>query len=469
MIQWRQAVHLPMEPPRGRRNRRGVCPGAEVLESRRLLSAASRPIPPLPLVLSVAPTVDSPLAVLSGKTASRRTVQLDVGDDGSVEQSLKSDKRGSFQFTFAVNFGATPVRIVAQAGRRSAEGRIVVTRVAPKAQPSPASTTTTPPPKAATGATTPKASTGATTPKPASSQPPTGPTAGTGLKWPEPDPATGPPSTGQGSTTVSPPPTPTLQLDPADDSRVRNGDSSGATLTNSPTVHFRGTATPGGDVIVSIVGPSFSFAKRVTADAAGNFSLPAQTLPEIPFDQHYFANARAVVGDGTVGSDFTPNVYFTVLKLPKNTDFGSSGGGLSLVDPPSLRDYLDAGNTYANSAGPQTSPSGNRTISAWINIAKTRLSDGTHYSASFQIIGQNRSMWSSYVATAAVNFYMPIGLDGVGPLQLIYSQSVTVLVGEGEFSVFGTVPTSAAKTEYLDIPESVAASCTYITIQQSIL
>ena len=76
-------------------------------------------------------------------------------------------------------------------------------------------------------------------------------------------------------------PTPTLNLAPADDSGVRNGDNSGADLTNSTTVHLTGTAQPGEQIMIGYGGPFGTNTIPVVTKPDGSFTVTLSNLPVI--------------------------------------------------------------------------------------------------------------------------------------------------------------------------------------------
>jgi hypothetical protein len=57
---------------------------------------------------------------LRGKTFPMATVTLDPQADGEIEQTVKADARGRFQFTFQVGFGRTTERLTARAAAPAA-------------------------------------------------------------------------------------------------------------------------------------------------------------------------------------------------------------------------------------------------------------------------------------------------------------------------------------------------------------
>jgi hypothetical protein len=76
----------------------------------------------LPLTLVQPPAADGTTTV-AGTTTPRAKLKLDVGADGSIEQVVKADKKGRFQFTFHVGYGTTLVEVIGpKSGRRARVG-----------------------------------------------------------------------------------------------------------------------------------------------------------------------------------------------------------------------------------------------------------------------------------------------------------------------------------------------------------
>ncbi len=55
------------------------------------------------------------VVTVAGKTYAKAKVKLDIGATGKVEQTVKANKHGLFQFTFPVRFGSTRIRLSATA------------------------------------------------------------------------------------------------------------------------------------------------------------------------------------------------------------------------------------------------------------------------------------------------------------------------------------------------------------------
>lgn len=71
--------------------------------------------------------------VVVGRVSPRAVVQLDLGADGSFEGRARADARGRFDFAFQVDYGTTPVRLVAlRRGRRPPAAELSVNRPDPR-------------------------------------------------------------------------------------------------------------------------------------------------------------------------------------------------------------------------------------------------------------------------------------------------------------------------------------------------
>lgn len=111
----------------------------EALENRQLLSLAragqiqvAARVPAarsLPVSIVSQPSVDSGYASISGRVTARSQVRLDLGSDGSVDQYVKADRQGNFNFGFFVGFGTTRVSVSSGSGRSARIGQVSVNRV----------------------------------------------------------------------------------------------------------------------------------------------------------------------------------------------------------------------------------------------------------------------------------------------------------------------------------------------------
>jgi hypothetical protein len=71
---------------------------------------------------------------ISGRSYPGANVSLDLQADGTIEQTVKADAKGRFQFTFTVAFGSTPVRLSATAhGHRPTSTTLTVDCTQPPA------------------------------------------------------------------------------------------------------------------------------------------------------------------------------------------------------------------------------------------------------------------------------------------------------------------------------------------------
>jgi hypothetical protein len=102
---------------------------ADLFDPHQDLHALKKaPKPAMTASVVVGPDTRGAVTV-SGQTRAKAKVKLDIGADGSIEQTVKADAKGRFQFTFAVGFGATPVRLtLAQKGKRPPSALLVVIR-----------------------------------------------------------------------------------------------------------------------------------------------------------------------------------------------------------------------------------------------------------------------------------------------------------------------------------------------------
>jgi RHS repeat-associated protein len=142
---------------KGNRNRIRILPVLESLESRQLLAtgltsskfgisifpsevlnpfedlAKPKKKPPksaISVTGIAGPSSSSGIVTLSGKTDARAKVRLDLGANGSVEQTVKTRANGRFQITFDVGFGTTPIRLSAAAtGKKPAKAIVAVIRL----------------------------------------------------------------------------------------------------------------------------------------------------------------------------------------------------------------------------------------------------------------------------------------------------------------------------------------------------
>src|SRR5206468_3794935 len=53
---------------------------------------------------------------ISGKVSRKGTVQVDVGANGSIDATVKADKKGSFTSTVQVGFGSTSITLTSKKG-----------------------------------------------------------------------------------------------------------------------------------------------------------------------------------------------------------------------------------------------------------------------------------------------------------------------------------------------------------------
>ena len=100
-----------------------------------LLVLAAKKVPK-PLVLHVnikmPPGADS-TTIVGGKLTAKAKVKLDLGADGSIEQVVKADKKGRFQFRFNVGYGTTLVEVIGpKVGRRDHIGMLKIVRPDPR-------------------------------------------------------------------------------------------------------------------------------------------------------------------------------------------------------------------------------------------------------------------------------------------------------------------------------------------------
>jgi hypothetical protein len=103
-----------------------------VIGEKAMVLAAKPRKPPKPILLPLR-LVESPgasgTAVVSGKLTARAKLKLDIGANGSIEQTVKANKKGMFQFTFYVGYGTTPVEVIGpNSGKRPRIGELNVVR-----------------------------------------------------------------------------------------------------------------------------------------------------------------------------------------------------------------------------------------------------------------------------------------------------------------------------------------------------
>ena len=101
------------------------------VDAVRVLAVKSHK-PPRPIVLPLR-LVEAPGAggttVISGKLTPRAKLKLDIGANGSIEQVVKANKKGLFQFTFQVGYGTTLVEVIGpNSGKRPRIGELNVVR-----------------------------------------------------------------------------------------------------------------------------------------------------------------------------------------------------------------------------------------------------------------------------------------------------------------------------------------------------
>jgi hypothetical protein len=98
-------------------------------ESRDLLKGTRGAGPPVLALSLLSPPGDSGQAIVGGKTKPKSLLKLDVGADGSIEQTVKADKKGKFQFKITVGFGSTPVEVIGPGkSSRAPVGRLTIVR-----------------------------------------------------------------------------------------------------------------------------------------------------------------------------------------------------------------------------------------------------------------------------------------------------------------------------------------------------
>ncbi len=87
---------------------------ASLLEPPQLHTLKKTPKPAITASVISGPDSNG-LVTVAGKTYARAKVKLDIGANGSIEQTVKANKHGQFQLTFTVGFGSIPVRLSAAA------------------------------------------------------------------------------------------------------------------------------------------------------------------------------------------------------------------------------------------------------------------------------------------------------------------------------------------------------------------
>ena len=86
----------------------------EASDSLPILSRTGRAKPPDITATQSGQAGSDGTLLITGHTYKKAKVQLDIGANGSVEQTTRSDRRGNFKFTLHVDFGQTHIRIVAR-------------------------------------------------------------------------------------------------------------------------------------------------------------------------------------------------------------------------------------------------------------------------------------------------------------------------------------------------------------------
>jgi hypothetical protein len=102
-------------------------------------------------VVTAGPDADGSVTI-TGQTYHRAKVSLDLGADGTIEETTRADAKGGFKLTVTVGFGSTPVRLSATAhGHRATSVILTVNRVKPTVPASPGSPSPTPTPTPSPG------------------------------------------------------------------------------------------------------------------------------------------------------------------------------------------------------------------------------------------------------------------------------------------------------------------------------
>src|SRR5581483_11808757 len=70
------------------------------------LKAKKTPKPQITATVTAGPTSSGSVTV-SGKTFAKAKVTLDIGANGSIDQTVKASKSGLYTFTFNVGFAST--------------------------------------------------------------------------------------------------------------------------------------------------------------------------------------------------------------------------------------------------------------------------------------------------------------------------------------------------------------------------
>src|SRR5262249_16848301 len=110
----RRRLPDPRRPVVEPRERRELLSRTEMLEAAApaLVKAARGAHPPALALSLLTPPGANGQAILGGKTKPKSLLKLDVGADGSIEQTVKADKKGMFQFKVSVGFGSTDVKVI---------------------------------------------------------------------------------------------------------------------------------------------------------------------------------------------------------------------------------------------------------------------------------------------------------------------------------------------------------------------
>jgi membrane-associated phospholipid phosphatase/sugar lactone lactonase YvrE len=105
--------------------------GAPLIESPDLTALKKTPKPPKPLItasVTAGPNAAGSVTV-AGKTYARAKVNLDIGANGSIDQTVKASSKGLYQVTFTIGFGSTPVLLSATAsGHKATSTTLTVNR-----------------------------------------------------------------------------------------------------------------------------------------------------------------------------------------------------------------------------------------------------------------------------------------------------------------------------------------------------
>ncbi|MBI1187738.1 MAG: hypothetical protein GC206_10505 [Alphaproteobacteria bacterium] len=102
----------------------------------RLSAAAKKPkTPPLAVSILAGPDATGLVMVSGTTTVKKAKVQVDIGGNRTIEQTLAANKKGRFQAAVRVDFGITPIVFQVKQGKKTLKATAVVLRARPPVPP----------------------------------------------------------------------------------------------------------------------------------------------------------------------------------------------------------------------------------------------------------------------------------------------------------------------------------------------